>query len=97
MAVAAVAGAVPLTVHSFHALDESFSAVPKTVESVVPDESRQRIQTEVDRAVVFALNCAVAENFVLGVTVKAVADEVVAVISPAAVAVRANEATPLKY
>jgi hypothetical protein len=82
--------------HSFHALDESFSAVPKTVEIVVPLVFSQMIPTEQARAVVPALNSAVAENLLFAVTANLVAVVVDAVISPAEPERTAREAVPLE-
>jgi hypothetical protein len=82
---------------SFHALDESFSAVPKTVEIAVPLVLSQMIPTEQARAVVPALNSAVAENLLLAVTANLVAVVVDAVISQAEPERTAKEAVPLEY
>jgi hypothetical protein len=88
---------VPETLHSFHALDESFSAVPKTVEIAVPLVLSQMIPTEHERAVELALNSAVAENLLFAVTANLVAVVVDAVISPAEPERTASEAVPLEY
>ena len=82
--------------HSFHALDESFSAVPKTVEIAVPLVLSQIIPTEQERAVELALNSAVAENLLFAVTANLVAVVVDAVMSPAEPERTAREAVPLE-
>jgi hypothetical protein len=83
--------------HSFHALDESFSAVPNAVEIAVPAALSQMIPTEHERPVLPALNSAVAENLLLADTANFVKAVVDAVISPAEPERTAKDAAPLEY